>query len=93
MRKQCCRKMHHRHFEDGETVFREGEYGEQMWIVIHGEVRLTVRDHHVVTVRSGEMLGEAVVKTNVIKLMHRSQVCRRTVPLCRSHAFREYTGE
>jgi len=47
-------------FEPGETIFREGEAGKQMHVVLEGEVAIDVADAAapVGVVRSGECLGE-----------------------------------
>lgn len=41
-----------------EAIFKEGEHGDAMYVVIVGEVALSVRGHHVVTMHPGELFGE-----------------------------------
>jgi len=52
-------------FEPGETVFREGEAGNQMHVVLQGEVAIAVAASAapVGVVRSGECLGEMSLLT------------------------------
>jgi CRP/FNR family transcriptional regulator len=47
-------------FEPGEQVFREGEAGDRMYVVLQGEVAITVAGsaEDVGVVRGGECLGE-----------------------------------
>jgi CRP-like cAMP-binding protein len=42
----------------GENIFREGEPGEQMYVVYEGEVELRVNGHLVETLGPGGVLGE-----------------------------------
>lgn len=44
--------------EPGETVFEEGEPGERLYVVLEGEVSLSVRGTRVDTMRPGDMFGE-----------------------------------
>jgi len=52
-------------FDPGETVFREGEAGNHMHVVLQGEVAITVAASasRVGTVRSRECLGEMSLLT------------------------------
>jgi CRP-like cAMP-binding protein len=52
-------------FAPGEIIFREGEAGEQMHVVLQGEVAITVAGSSaaVGVVRSGECLGEMSLLT------------------------------
>src|SRR5262245_45807313 len=45
-------------FEEGEVIFREGDPGEAMYVVVEGEVELKVRDKVVETVGPGGVIGE-----------------------------------
>ena len=42
----------------GDVVFAEGERGDKLYVVIEGEVSLSVRDTEVGTIHSGEVFGE-----------------------------------
>ncbi len=42
----------------GECVFKEGSHGARMYVVIEGEVALSVRGVVIETVRPGELFGE-----------------------------------
>jgi len=45
-------------FASGETVFREGEPGEVMYVVLEGEVEAHIRGNLVETVGPGGIVGE-----------------------------------
>lgn len=42
----------------GSTVFREGEPGDAMYVILEGEVELRIGDKIVETLGSGEIFGE-----------------------------------
>ena len=45
-------------FQAGDSIFNEGELGEQMFVVLEGEVDLHVHGQLVETLREGGVLGE-----------------------------------
>lgn len=45
-------------FRAGATVFREGDEGDKMYVVLFGEVALSISGHRVETIGSGGILGE-----------------------------------
>ena len=45
-------------FKAGETVFRQGDAGDRMYVVREGEVDIQVADEVLETVAAGGMLGE-----------------------------------
>jgi len=45
-------------FEEGEVIFREGDPGEAMYVVVEGEVELKVHGKVVEVVKPGGVLGE-----------------------------------
>src|ERR1043166_10096095 len=45
-------------FKAGDTVFKEGEPGDQMYVVLEGEVDIIVHDKVVETVGVDNFLGE-----------------------------------
>jgi CRP/FNR family transcriptional regulator, cyclic AMP receptor protein len=47
-----------RTFEAGETIFREFDMGAEMYVVIEGEVQLSIGDRVVETLGPGEPFGE-----------------------------------
>ena len=53
--------------ESGDFVFREGEEGDQMYIVQHGRVRVSKkiggRDHELAEIGPGEFFGEMAIVT------------------------------
>jgi CRP-like cAMP-binding protein len=44
--------------ESGTDIFREGEPGDRMYVVIEGEVELSVKGKHIATVGKGGIFGE-----------------------------------
>ncbi len=42
----------------GATVFREGDAGDRMYVVLFGEVALSIKGRRVETIGSGGILGE-----------------------------------
>jgi hypothetical protein len=55
-------------FDEGDTIARQGDVGDEMHIIVSGEVSVTVRegdDQRVVAVRSeGDVVGEMAIVTN-----------------------------
>ena len=56
-------------FADGDTIARQGDEGDEMYIIVTGEVAVTVRDgdgaERIVAIRStGDAVGEMSVVTN-----------------------------
>jgi CRP/FNR family cyclic AMP-dependent transcriptional regulator len=53
-------------FDPGETIFREGDHGEDMFVILTGEVcvRLDSRDVELGSVGVGECLGEVALLTD-----------------------------
>src|SRR5262245_41369460 len=45
-------------FEAGEVVFREGDPGEAMYVVVEGELEVTIRGKLVETLGPGGVIGE-----------------------------------
>jgi ribosomal protein S18 acetylase RimI-like enzyme len=64
-------------FEPGELVFREGEASDRMYVVLQGEVAITLTDSaaSVGVVRSGECLGEMSLLTAAV---HSANATART---------------
>jgi putative ABC transport system ATP-binding protein len=50
-----------RHFEPGEVIIREGEVGEEMFLIAEGEVEVLREDHEVARLGSAEFFGEGSV--------------------------------
>jgi CRP-like cAMP-binding protein len=49
----------------GTTLFAEGDTGEAMFVILEGEVELSIRGHKVETLGPGEIFGEmALVDSN-----------------------------
>jgi CRP/FNR family cyclic AMP-dependent transcriptional regulator len=47
-----------RNFAAGETIFREGDVGDYMYVVVAGDVELLVRGKRVEQLSAGGVLGE-----------------------------------
>ena len=47
-----------RNFAAGQQIFREGEPGDVMYVVVEGEVDLFIHDRLVESLRAGGVLGE-----------------------------------
>lgn len=68
------------HYDAGESIFKAGEFGDSMFIVMNGTVKIHVGDQQIAILGKGECLGEmalldqeprsadATVEENVILL-------------------------
>ncbi len=54
-------KMTKRHFSPGETIIREGEPGEEFFLISDGEVDVVRADHEVARLGRGEFFGEVAL--------------------------------
>ncbi len=54
-------KMKKRHFAPGETIIREGEAGEEFFLIADGEVDVVRADHEVARLGRGEFFGEVAL--------------------------------
>ena len=54
-------KMTKRHFAPGETIIREGEAGEEFFLISDGEVDVVRADHEVARLGRGEFFGEVAL--------------------------------
>jgi putative ABC transport system ATP-binding protein len=50
-----------RHFASGETIIREGESGEEFFVISDGEVDVVRADHEVARLRPGDFFGEVAL--------------------------------
>ncbi len=50
-----------RHFTTGETIVREGEPGEEFFVISDGEVDVIRADHEVARLRPGDFFGEVAL--------------------------------
>jgi putative ABC transport system ATP-binding protein len=50
-----------RHFASGETVIREGELGEEFFVISDGEVEVIRADHEVARLGTGDYFGEVAL--------------------------------
>jgi putative ABC transport system ATP-binding protein len=54
-------KITKRHFAPGETIIREGEPGEEFFLISNGEVDVVRADHEVARLGRGEFFGEVAL--------------------------------
>jgi putative ABC transport system ATP-binding protein len=54
-------KMSKRHYAAGETIFRQGDLGNEFFLVSDGEVEVNRADHEVVRLGSGDFFGEVAL--------------------------------
>jgi len=54
-------RMTKRHFADGETIIREGEPGEEFFLISEGEVDVIRADHEVARLGPGDFFGEVAL--------------------------------
>ena len=52
---QIAEEIHH---SDESLMFSEGDYGDSMYIVVDGNVRIHKGDHHIVTLGKSTVLGD-----------------------------------
>jgi CRP-like cAMP-binding protein len=52
-----------RHFEPGEVIIREGEAGEELFLISEGEVEVLRDDHEVARLGPAEFFGEGALIT------------------------------
>jgi CRP-like cAMP-binding protein len=45
-------------YEAGQTIFREGERGDSMYVLLEGEVEIRVKDRVIDTTKAGGIFGE-----------------------------------
>ena len=51
-------------YEPGQTIFREGEQGDSMYVVLEGEVEIRVKDRAIDTTGAGGIVGEMALVDN-----------------------------
>jgi putative ABC transport system ATP-binding protein len=51
-------KLTHRHFDAGEVVIREGDQGEELFLISEGEVEIMRENHEVARLGPAEFFGE-----------------------------------
>ena len=44
-------------FNPGEVIFEQGSYGEEMYVIVEGQVDITVNDRWIYTAELGEICG------------------------------------
>jgi NADH dehydrogenase len=56
--------VHREHFEAGERVFGEGEFGDKVYFIVKGEAAVERNGTPLCTLRPGEVFGEAALISN-----------------------------
>jgi CRP-like cAMP-binding protein len=51
-------------YEPGQTIFREGDQGDSMYVVLEGEVEIRVKDRVIDTTGPGGIVGEMALVDN-----------------------------
>ena len=53
--------VHREHFEAGESIFDEGDFGDKVYFIVRGEVAVQRDGATLATLRAGEVFGEAAL--------------------------------
>jgi len=53
--------VHREHFETGETIFEEGDFGDKVYFIVRGEAAVERDGATLATLRAGEVFGEAAL--------------------------------
>jgi len=69
--------VHREHFETGETIFQEGNFGDKVYFIVRGEVAVQRDGATLATLRAGEVFGEAAL----ISRHSRNATVRAITPL------------
>ncbi|HUB66892.1 MAG TPA: FAD-dependent oxidoreductase [Candidatus Methylacidiphilales bacterium] len=56
--------VHREHFEAGEEVFHEGEVGDKVYFIVHGQAHVFEGDDVIATLGPGELFGEKALVCN-----------------------------
>jgi Cyclic nucleotide-binding domain len=59
-----ARHSHVRHYRQGLQIVNEGDVGQEMFVIIDGEVEVVHADHPLATLSRGEIFGEVAVLRN-----------------------------
>ncbi len=62
---QACDEV--RHYASGEIIFAMGEPGEEMYLVLQGEIEIRVGDRILDTAKAGDTLGEMAVLDDSVR--------------------------
>jgi NADH dehydrogenase len=69
--------VHREHFETGETVFANGDFGDKVYFIIKGEANVEREGALLAKLHSGDVFGEAALISN----QPRNATIRATAPL------------
>ena len=65
-------------FEPGETLFRQGDPGDSLYVILDGEVAIEMDGVEVAVLRNGQFFGEVAVLAELPRIagaVARSEVC------------------
>lgn len=83
VRKDMAKRLHEEEFTSGQAVVTEGEIGDCLYIIAHGEAEVTVKSPSgpllLSTLESGEMFGELALLSEARK---RQATVTALTPLC-----------
>jgi len=57
--------VHREHFEAGEIIFSEGEFGDKVYFIVRGEAAVERNGRVLATLHAGEVFGEAALISNL----------------------------
>jgi CRP-like cAMP-binding protein len=71
-------------FRQGTKIFEEGDQGDEMFVILQGEVELSVGGHVLDEVGAGDIIGEmALIKSNARSATAVAKTDGRMVPVNR----------
>src|SRR5210317_169861 len=56
-----AQRMGEADFEDGESLFLKGEPGEEIFVVVSGQIEIHVGEHVIAVLGGGQLFGEMAV--------------------------------
>jgi NADH dehydrogenase len=84
--------VHREHFEAGEVVFCEGDFGDKVYFITRGEVAVVCGGEDINTLKSGDVFGEvALISNHPRNASLRAKTALEVVAVSRE-AFKELLG-
>jgi NADH:quinone reductase (non-electrogenic) len=84
--------VHREHFEAGETVFSEGEFGDKVYFIVKGEAAVERDGEFLANLRLGEVFGEAALISDQPRNASIRAVTALDVTVVSREAFQELLG-
>jgi NADH:ubiquinone reductase (H+-translocating) len=84
--------VHREHFEAGETVFGEGEFGDKVYFILKGEAAVERDGEPLAKLSSGEVFGEAALISNLPRNASVRAATALDVTVVSREAFQELLG-